>query len=494
MGILKDYDEGKMNALRSITYAETGTETPYVVKPFGATSNEITHRIDDTSRIAKMLISKPGFKFLAHEALLNQTNIQNKLEKDRTAVGSVIGQLGKTAVNIVKVAGSTLAQIPVNGTGTHFLRGFRTDTYLQPLNGNNRSQFAQFFGGGGVEGAPLALKGAIINGEAQSNFGDKEASDKFTVTRESEFQIDSETPNYLDTNNINRQTGGPIPGSTSISSSKADTSINPPSTKVQDFRKDGNTSYYSLDYGKNTINKETRIRLGNQGKVSRIRTTYSVSDEDTIDQINKLAIQDTKIDGTKASRDLIKFKFEIITPEESKFLYFRAFITQFDDSFQGSWNSTKYLGRAEDLYTYQGFSRNVNLGFIISAASRDEMKPLYQKMAYLASATAPTYTNINNFMRGTLVKLTVGDYIYEVPGILESVNYSWQKDYSWEIAMQNPEGSTDDDMQELPHTMNCGIAFKPIHNFVPRTGKVPFITNPTPLGNRKPFIPNAETL
>jgi len=167
MGILKDYDEGKMNALRSITYAETGTETPYVVKPFGATSNEITHRIDDTSRIAKMLISKPGFKFLAHEALLNQTNIQNKLEKDRTAVGSVIGQLGKTAVNIVKVAGSTLAQIPVNGTGTHFLRGFRTDTYLQPLNGNNRSQFAQFFGGGGVEGAPLALKGAIINGEAQ---------------------------------------------------------------------------------------------------------------------------------------------------------------------------------------------------------------------------------------------------------------------------------------------------------------------------------------
>ena len=57
------------------------------------------------------------------------------------------------------------------------------------------------------------------------------------------------------------------------------------------------------------------------------------------------------------------------------------------------------------------------------------MQPIYQKMVYLASATAPTYSN--NFMRGTLVRLTVGDYVYALPGFLEQVNYTWQTDYPW---------------------------------------------------------------
>ena len=255
---------------------------------------------------------------------------------------------------------------------------------------------------------------------------------------------------------------------------------------IQNFR----TGSFDVDYSSTTINKEIRVGLGNQGKPGVVRTNYT-TDLGLSDLINKLDIKDKK--DTESSRDFIKFNFQIITPEDTTFLYFRAFLTELSDSYTGAWDTTKYLGRAEDLYTYQGFSRSMNIGFNIAAASRQEMKPLYRKMAALASVTAPTYGGDGKFMRGTIAKVTVGDYIYEVPGIIESVNYTWNTDYNWEIAYQNVEGQTDDDMQELPQIMDCSLTFKPIHNFVPEAvGKVggktqllPYITNPTPNGTGK---------
>ena len=82
-------------------------------------------------------------------------------------------------------------------------------------------------------------------------------------------------------------------------------------------------------------------------------------------------------------------------------------------------------------------------------------------------------------MRGTLVNLTVGDYVYNLPGFIEQVNYNWQTDYPWEIAMSKPEGTgQDDDMQELPHVLDCKVNFRPIHRFTPQTGLYHYFTNP----------------
>ena len=122
------------------------------------------------------------------------------------------------------------------------------------------------------------------------------------------------------------------------------------------------------------------------------------------------------------------------------------------------------------------------------------MRPLYQKIVHLASATAPTY-NGAGFMRGSLVKLTVGDYIYEVPGYLGSVNYTWNQDYPWEIAMTNPEKGNDDiDLQELPMVLDCQVNFTPIHNFVPQTGFDNFITNSEKVNSEGNFVKNGIPL
>ena len=119
------------------------------------------------------------------------------------------------------------------------------------------------------------------------------------------------------------------------------------------------------------------------------------------------------------------------------------------------------------------------------------MRPLYRKAATLASVTAPTYGENGRFMRGSIAKVTVGDYIYEQPGIIESVQYTWQKDYPWEISFQNPEGEGGKD-QVLPHVLDVSVSFKVIHDFLPQTGVNPFITNyNAPEGTKERYIPLA---
>jgi hypothetical protein len=724
--------------LKSLRY---GSDKPYITKNIGEAPGsqiglEVQTRIDDTSRIAQMLIDKPGIKYLLHEAELQQIDIAKKIKNrgNKTIAGAVLGQLGNTLVGTAKILGSTLAQVPVDGTGLHFVKGFRTDTYLQPTGGNNASKFAQFFGAGGVEGAPLALEGKPIEGVVDSRFGKvsstsgeykvysdaegelsyngkvfngqelkdydevkntKLPKDQYSIAKDyaklgKVIPINSSslgpkdplvktklqqskagskqvgtleglgagsvfgTPVYSPDNtftgtsaedaSLHAQGGTPIstnssqgtvPETTATSSTsnpqssikstshrgiiKGDTQqdnpgnlqdnkyskakhykkpfVNPSENKtavaipatgdkgdvngdlfqsynsdkqyknavkndkiqqqlppttedlvknqsnvntvssvgIQEAKKDGvgmekfvpnrdkgtlvfgtqtiqdfrdpnslkGTLYSSADKGYENIPKEdykkyakeTRVGLGAQGKlISRI--DYNApTDPEVLDKLNALDLSRTNPDGVAAARDFAKLYFEVLTPdnEQGVFIHFRALLDGLDDSFNADWQSHKYVGRAEDFFTYGGFSRDINFSFKIAAATRSEMKPLYRKMVYLASTTAPTYGD-SAFMRGTVVKLTLGSYLTQVPGVLTSVKYSWKPDYPWELAMKSPE-SGESDVQELPMVMDCSVTFKPIHNFAPQTGLYHYITSKnTNHPGSAPFFAEAEEI
>ena len=712
--------------LKSLRY---GSDKPYITKDINnppssnQTGMQITKRVDDLSRIAQMLVDRPGLTFIGNQALLQQADVQGKLQKARdkktTLGGKVFEQVKNTVLNTAKILGSTIAQVPVNGTGTHFVYAFRTDTYLQPSGGNTRSAFAQFFGAGGVEGAPFALKGQEVPGVVKSSLitsnhslgkvtnpetgkgskyqydapinesrqngidtfwneiPNKKIEDSIPVlqnsykakqgqvvsttskekasslstadtvdvrdadiieadvtptpptdlvsTRETTvasgsfgisnrgvvvdvvgndvtiapFKEDESTrKSKSDTvSNIrNAQTGSAVPlkdssretttvitGSvshqgvafdvpetstdnvgktytsentyTGKSTANNITTVTAPATgagsgtfnkivldgsgmqdsieqtigtylrnkyalapglfadppadivqfpkrlddlenetianrfkppgNVQDFR---SGLPYSFDYNSSTINRETRVNLGNQGKVSFDRSTYgNSSDKDTHDTLNSLDIQNNdRAAGNSEGRDFAKFYFEIITPEGSKFLHFRAFIDSIDDSYNADWQGFNYVGRGEKFYTYGGFERDINISFKIAAATRAEMKPLYRKMVYLASSTAPTYGG-EGFMRGTLAKLTIGSYFSQLPGVITSVKYSLIQDMPWELSMQSPEQGGDSDVQELPMGLQCTISYKVIHNFAPQTGLQHYFTNPNPV-NAQDFL------
>ena len=145
--------------LKSLKYGDAG---PYIEKDinnpprYNVLGNEVTARVDDLRRISKLLVDTPGLKWTLHQAELNFAFNEKK------GFGrKLLNTLGNTA----KVIGSTLAQVPVNGTGTHFVIGFGGNEYLKQ--GGQKSSWLDRFlkttaGTGGVNGAKSVLNGQNV--------------------------------------------------------------------------------------------------------------------------------------------------------------------------------------------------------------------------------------------------------------------------------------------------------------------------------------------
>jgi hypothetical protein len=70
-------------------------------------------------------------------------------------------------------------------------------------------------------------------------------------------------------------------------------------------------------------------------------------------------------------------------------------------------------------------------------------------------------------MAGNLVQLTVGGYLYEQVGIINSLTYDIPEESPWEIGISDA-GSDDISVKELPHIIRVtNFSFTPIQNFIP---------------------------
>ena len=196
-----------------------------------------------------------------------------------------------------------------------------------------------------------------------------------------------------------------------------------------------------------------------------------------LDEITALPMYETTNgapDTNYAINDLVKFRIAVINNEgggkKSVYIHFRAFIDSFTDNYNASWNDLKYVGRGDSFYNYSGFKRNINMSFTVAVQSKAELIPMYKKLNYLASSLAPDYSE-NGFMRGNLVRLTVGGYIYEQHGIINSLNYSIPTESPWEIGIDNTDSVStfDSSVKELPLIIKVsGFSFTPLQNFLPR--------------------------
>jgi len=436
MSILKNYIEGKtqLNKLKYGTF-NVGNEPiiqktiPSTIEEQGNKSSQGSKRADDLARIAALITRSQGLSYLSNEAQLGRVRIKGKEQSEEGS--SLLGNLLGGSVNAARVLGSTLAQVPVNNTGIHFVKGFQANSHYLGRN----------------------YAGEVKEGGKFVNTGNEAEIDAFK---------------------IKTQTSG-------RGSYKGQT---PPEIMPQPNREQ---------------KIENRVGLGNiSKKISKDpKTTYSkfvIKDE--LDRINLLEPYKTggpittfeQFNAVKDSRDLAKFRFEVINSDnngKNTVLVFRALIDSIDDSHTADWSSTNYIGRGEPFYNYIGSQRSINISFKVAAMTRHELKPIYNKLNNLISTTSPTY-NKDGFMRGTFTKLTVGSFFYEIPGFIEALDLSWNTTYPWEIAMTEPDvPDSDDDVQELPMVLDVSLSFRPVHSFRPETGNTPFLTR----SDKKPFLP-----
>ena len=226
--------------------------------------------------------------------------------------------------------------------------------------------------------------------------------------------------------------------------------------KIQDFRDqtglaiDG--SY--IPWGNNQIEKRFYVAAGSYKDKMNLLYPFGFN--------NSVAPWEYNSEDTE---DLIKFVFEAISNDNSNFstaIFFRAFLTAgITDNNSAGLNSFKYMGRGEDFFTYQGFSRTVSFSFRVAAGSKDELIPMYNRLNALQSQVYPDYSPNQGIMRAPVIRMTIGDYLYRVPGFIESVNFTIDNNTPWEINL-------DGDLAQLPQVVDVAISFRPIMDTLPQ--------------------------
>lgn len=438
----------------------------------GTQSFTVSSKID-RSRIKKFFEDKPrGTAFIQKQVGLQLSN--PKIETGNTLFGipqgiPYPGLLENTRV--YNLGQNTLSQVGVSGTGFHAIRHG-----LVPFNPYQKFYYD------------------IVN---RQNVSNQKASNRLLnlaalkMTTGDPFVNSANVPDInlintlgisLNRNMIFQYLGGPssvygigtttiprVVDTTKLRSSTAmnydqllaqKSNINRPVPELQDFRQ--------------KINENSRAIIFNNAwnKTQTVDYRFYVNKKDKLNLTYPFLFRNDQapweINKTDTD-DLIKFVFEAISNDDPSFsmaLFFRAFLTAgITDSNSAQLNAFKYQGRGENFYTYQGFDRTIGFSFRVAAGSRDELRPLYNKVNSLISQVYPDYSPKQGIMRAPVIRMTIGDYLYRVPGFLESVNVTVDNNYPWEINLEKSEVG---DIAQLPQVLDIAVSFKPIMDVLPK--------------------------
>lgn len=170
---------------------------------------------------------------------------------------------------------------------------------------------------------------------------------------------------------------------------------------------------------------------------------------------------------TNTTRDFIKFHFlgpRTAAPGQFDIFTFRAALTSLTDSFSPGWKPVDYIGRADKSYIYESFERTVDLTFSVYASSRDELKPMWRKLNYLATYTMPEYDNNYITYRGKYLRVTIGDLFIQQPTLITSLFYTLvDNDTTWEINLEQ-----DPTNKQVPMRVNVNMTLKMLTDYLPQ--------------------------
>jgi hypothetical protein len=211
--------------------------------------------------------------------------------------------------------------------------------------------------------------------------------------------------------------------------------------------------------------------------------TYNASNVISIKGSSNSSKKGQDIDPIKGigndSTDIIFFYFYDLINEV--FIPFRATLGSITDQNSPEWEDVKYMGRADRLFIYRGFSRDVSFNFKVYANSIKELIPMWERVNYLVGLTRPSkYTdravvtneetinrresiqqnlelaqltgdqgNIDNlstdlstlnttgreseFIYPPMIEFRIGDLYVDQPAVLSSVSVTIPDDAQWEM-------------------------------------------------------------
>ena len=204
-----------------------------------------------------------------------------------------------------------------------------------------------------------------------------------------------------------------------------------------------------------------RYRYGNPGlETGKKQYTYT---KDKFNATNTSKLNISTENKIPDNDQLFKFYLNLVDPQSpgtDNYLYWQAYVDNFNDQVGAEYDSFTYTGRGYPSYRYKGFTRSISLDFTIVATSPDQMIPIYTKLNELIQNLAPNYSS-NGYIRGNFVKLTFGDYLNNVPGIINGFSINPIFEAGFDIGGSDSQFTTSG--KQLPKAIKIsGFNFTPI--------------------------------
>jgi hypothetical protein len=104
-------------------------------------------------------------------------------------------------------------------------------------------------------------------------------------------------------------------------------------------------------------------------------------------------------------------QLKIMSVPTQRQIWFPAFLTDFSQTFDATWNTEDVFGRMDPIATYQGTKRTMSLGFDLPAGSLQEAKDNLEGCSELVKMVYPIYNSQGILSKPPLVRIQFANLI-----------------------------------------------------------------------------------
>jgi len=130
-------------------------------------------------------------------------------------------------------------------------------------------------------------------------------------------------------------------------------------------------------------------------------------------------------DGSDALANIKKLYISFLHVPTNNSVFFKAFITSFNETYTSNWRSEPVFGRADPLHSFVQTGRNINLSIMVPAASESEAFENLGRVQKLIQFLYPNYESIQQaqtISQGPLVRLKVMNLLQNMNNAADLAN------------------------------------------------------------------------
>jgi len=130
-------------------------------------------------------------------------------------------------------------------------------------------------------------------------------------------------------------------------------------------------------------------------------------------------------DGSDALANIKKQYVSFLHVPSDSSVFFKAFITSFNETYTSTWKSDQVFGRADQIHSFVQTGRNINLSLMVPAASESEAFENLGRVQKLVQFLYPNYEYLQEaqtISQGPLVRLKVMNLLQDMANAGQAAN------------------------------------------------------------------------